>query len=247
MGAAGQDKAKQRIRALDLIQKHAGPNAVQLQQQLADMRAQTSSTIQQLGSQVQALQARVRDQEVALASTAYALETAQVQYSSMQESLRCAEDAAAVAASECVSLVGVVQRLLDQEARVRSAQATRAHQLRESLLHTHAALRRAADKDRSCQDERAVWLRERETALTAERTALLEQQAVHTARDEALEMLQLKYHLSVLKIKELLQDASQQAGSAVAAVTSGVQKLPDKAGAHQPPPGPGQSHLKQQQ
>jgi len=77
----------------------------------------------------------------------------QVQYSSMQESLRCAEDAAAVAASECVSLVGVVQRLLDQEARVRSAQATRAHQLRESLLHTHAALRRAADKDRSCQDE----------------------------------------------------------------------------------------------
>jgi len=50
--------------------------------------------------------------------------------------------------------------------------------------------------------QRAVWLRERETALTAERTALLEQQAVHTARDEALEMLQLKYHLSVLKIKE---------------------------------------------
>lgn len=50
--------------------------------------------------------------------------------------------------------------------------------------------------------QRAVRLRERETALTAERTALLEQQAVHTARDEALEMLQLKYHLSVLKIKE---------------------------------------------
>ena len=53
----------------------------------------------------------------------------QVQYSSMQESLRCAEEAAAVATSECAGLVQVVQTLINQEARVRSSQAHRAHEL----------------------------------------------------------------------------------------------------------------------
>lgn len=50
--------------------------------------------------------------------------------------------------------------------------------------------------------QREVRLREREQALMAERTALLEQQSIHAARDEALETLQLKYHLAVCKIKE---------------------------------------------
>jgi hypothetical protein len=77
----------------------------------------------------------------------------QVQYSGMQECLHCAEDAAAVAASECDALVRLVQTLIDQEARVRSTQAHRAHELREALQQTHAALRRAADKDRGAQDE----------------------------------------------------------------------------------------------
>jgi hypothetical protein len=71
----------------------------------------------------------------------------------MQESLRCAEEAAAVATSECAGLVQVVQTLINQEARVRSSQAHRAHELREALQQTHAALRRAADKDRGTQDE----------------------------------------------------------------------------------------------
>jgi hypothetical protein len=77
----------------------------------------------------------------------------QVQYTNMQESLRCAEEAAAVATSECAGLVQVVQTLINQEARVRSSQAHRAHELREALQQTHAALRRAADKDRGTQDE----------------------------------------------------------------------------------------------
>jgi hypothetical protein len=76
----------------------------------------------------------------------------QVQYSSMRQLLRCAEDAAAVAAAECEGLVGVVQALIDQESRVRSAHAHRALELREALQHTHAALRRAA-KDRVAQNE----------------------------------------------------------------------------------------------
>jgi hypothetical protein len=77
----------------------------------------------------------------------------------MQESLRCAEEAAAVATSECAGLVQVVQTLINQEARVRSSQAHRAHELREALQQTHAALRRAADKDRGTQDEvgGAAW------------------------------------------------------------------------------------------
>lgn len=50
--------------------------------------------------------------------------------------------------------------------------------------------------------QREIRLREREQSLTAERAALLEQQSIHAARDEALETLQLKYHLSVCKIKE---------------------------------------------
>jgi hypothetical protein len=50
--------------------------------------------------------------------------------------------------------------------------------------------------------QREVRLREREQSLTAERASLLEQQSIHAARDEALETLQLKYHLSVCKIKE---------------------------------------------
>lgn len=80
----------------------------------------------------------------------------------MQECLRCAEDAAAVAASECDALVRLVQTLIDQEARVRSAQAHRAHELREALQQTHTALRRAADKDRGAQDEvcMAKWVTE---------------------------------------------------------------------------------------
>jgi hypothetical protein len=50
--------------------------------------------------------------------------------------------------------------------------------------------------------QREVRLRQREQALTSERAVLLEQQSIHAARDEALETLQLKYHLSVCKIKE---------------------------------------------
>lgn len=50
--------------------------------------------------------------------------------------------------------------------------------------------------------QREVRLREREQSLMAERTALLEQQSIHAARDEALETLQLKYHLAVCKLKE---------------------------------------------
>jgi hypothetical protein len=50
--------------------------------------------------------------------------------------------------------------------------------------------------------QRELRLREREQSLTAERASLLEQQSIHAARDEALETLQLKYHLSVCKIKE---------------------------------------------
>lgn len=104
-------------------------------------------------AQVDSLQATVRDQEIALASSSYALETAEVQYHSMQESLRCAEAAAGVAASECDALVRIVRNLIDQESRVRSTQAHRAHALREALQQTHAALRRAADKDRGAQDD----------------------------------------------------------------------------------------------
>lgn len=71
----------------------------------------------------------------------------------MQDSLRCAEEAAAVATSECAGLVQVVQTLINQEARVRSSQAHRAHELREALQQTHTALRRAAHKDRGTQDQ----------------------------------------------------------------------------------------------
>jgi hypothetical protein len=69
--------------------------------------------------------------------------------------------------------------------------------------------------------QRERRLRAREQLLTAERASLLEQQSVHAARDEALEHLQLKYHLSVCKIKDLLRSASEQADSAAAAVSSG--------------------------
>jgi hypothetical protein len=77
----------------------------------------------------------------------------QVQCSSMQECLRGAEGAAAVAASECDALVKIVQTLINQDALVRSKQAHRADALRNELQQTHAALRRAADKDRGAQDE----------------------------------------------------------------------------------------------
>lgn len=77
----------------------------------------------------------------------------QLQCTSMQDCLRGAEGAAAVAASECDALVKIVQTLINQDALVRSKQAHRADALRNELQQTHAALRRAADKDRGAQDE----------------------------------------------------------------------------------------------
>lgn len=77
----------------------------------------------------------------------------QAQHRRMQESLRCAEAAAEAAAGECAGLVAAVQALVNQEARSRSCQAHKVHQLKESLLQTSAALRQAADTDRKSQNE----------------------------------------------------------------------------------------------
>ncbi len=71
----------------------------------------------------------------------------------MQESLRYAEDAAAIATSECATLAAAVQAVTEQDARARSSLAHRAHRLKEALLQTSSNLRQFNDKDKRERNE----------------------------------------------------------------------------------------------
>jgi hypothetical protein len=171
----------------------------------------------------------VRERGDALAAAQCALHTAQAQHSCMQESLACAEAAAAAAASECAALVAAVQLLVDQEARVRTCAAHKVHELRGALVQTTAALRAASDAGRQAQTQRERKLREREQALQAARGALLEQQAVHEARDDALQALQLRYHLSVQKITECVCVSCDGKGGRVDCTAAWPQRVAHSA------------------
>eukprot|EP00878_Enallax_costatus_P027877 GHUV01030062.1.p1 GENE.GHUV01030062.1~~GHUV01030062.1.p1 ORF type:complete len:245 (+),score=118.88 GHUV01030062.1:1386-2120(+) len=192
---------------------------VALQQQLQSLQERSSRDMQQMQQQAETLEFRVQELELELYNTAYALQTAQAQHAVMQESLRYAEDAAAVATSECATLAAAVQAMTEQDARARSTLAHRAHHLKEALLQTSSALRQFNERDRRDRNEKEQRLREKEKALQAERQALLDQQAAQQARDAALETLQLKYHLAAYKIKELRSSRGVQdtAGTGISA------------------------------
>lgn len=72
----------------------------------------------------------------------------QSQHVVMQESLHYAEEAAAVATTECATLAAAVQAMTEQDAKARCGLAHRAHHLRDALLQTSAALRQFNDSDR---------------------------------------------------------------------------------------------------
>lgn len=70
----------------------------------------------------------------------------------MQESLRYAEEAAAVATNECATLAAAVQAMTEQDAKARQSLAHRAHHLRGALLQTNAALRQFHERGRQETD-----------------------------------------------------------------------------------------------
>eukprot|EP00879_Flechtneria_rotunda_P023352 GHRR01024702.1.p1 GENE.GHRR01024702.1~~GHRR01024702.1.p1 ORF type:complete len:286 (+),score=119.27 GHRR01024702.1:47-859(+) len=173
-----------------------------LQQQLQEQRESSSAAMQELKQQSDALQCKVQEQELDLYNTTYLLSTAQAQHAVMQDCLQYAEEAAVVATNECATLAAAVQALTEQDARARSSLAHRAHHLRLALLQTNAALRGFHEKDRKDRNVKEWRLKQKEKGLAAERAALLEQQAAQQARDDALETLQLKYHLAAMKLHE---------------------------------------------